>query len=929
MKCGKFDFLKLFLFQFTLDEWSAHVVRLRNSHPTLNFFTTDQLVLLSSQLAKLIHANSALSAQACMLLNLIGPDLNMQELTNFVQTSLRNKEDIEYDDESEKSQEDSGDSDDSMSDDDSSSNEDDEPVDPFKEFEAFPVFAKLREDFSRDLVLASMVKCGTENLDDLMEWCFDNSEMDQEEILNILGEYMARVLHQEVNDTKEASDQSMEEPNVKPAIETTEEQPSLMQTKKLVEYTNLIRFKFDANAEGLLSEKLKEIWNQFLEKVESLEITDYLSFQSLAKCLEELAEFGTNPHRKVFSAFTEGSPNLVVCPDGEMHAQALSFYMLDPEKPLPSLDEILICQPDTPLEQIELICRRAFTDKSGKIYIILHAEKMNYDSGMHLEQLIKKTTVSNHNYRLIFMASKEKNDHSYIVTAFDKYRIQVPSLPHEDKVQSYLLQHLNSGIQADPDHSRLRIIKSKESGNGKSLVAQRLSELIPDCQRNILQLHDNTVDCNKIISTWLQEVEHYKIDVFHLDITPAVHCGRADLIFSLSVLGGLSDSNGQIWLSSKKSYHIVELTSAAVVVDQEVATEKSGKETPMIPFEDYVPFVLCLAPRETAELLAANPDAQAEFLPGQKDGSWTFMFDHAKYLSDVFQRPFFYLHLWGEQETRNLLNHSSYDVRQMKDITSLHNCLTTLLRSCPVNTPTWMELTHFASFLNAQLRSSENSIFCNTELMKEDFPGMKIFVVAFLIQMSKDFATRSVEISDQSQGEGFSKPEIKDRQRWENSPHPYIFFNDDGHSMSFYGFRLQNLNLVDERSGEVLVHNIMARELYDGLVRNKVIFNRAFDDASSAEKISDLCKVFGIGIDLGNPDKSYELTSDNVMKLLAIYMRFRSNIPVVIMGETGSGKTRLIKFMCDLIRKGKEAEKLIRQLEEIEEFLSQFAKARK
>ena len=30
---------------------------------------------------------------------------------------------------------------------------------------------------------------------------------------------------------------------------------------------------------------------------------------------------------------------------------------------------------------------------------------------------------------------------------------------------------------------------------------------------------------------------------------------------------------------------------------------------------------------------------------------------------------------------------------------------------------------------------------------------------------------------------------------------------------------------------------------------------------------------------------------------------FRSGIPVVIMGETGCGKTRLVKFMCDLQRK--------------------------
>ena len=31
--------------------------------------------------------------------------------------------------------------------------------------------------------------------------------------------------------------------------------------------------------------------------------------------------------------------------------------------------------------------------------------------------------------------------------------------------------------------------------------------------------------------------------------------------------------------------------------------------------------------------------------------------------------------------------------------------------------------------------------------------------------MSKDFAIRSIEISDESQGKGFCKPEIQDRQR--------------------------------------------------------------------------------------------------------------------------------------------------------------------
>ena len=39
-----------------------------------------------------------------------------------------------------------------------------------------------------------------------------------------------------------------------------------------------------------------------------------------------------------------------------------------------------------------------------------------------------------------------------------------------------------------------------------------------------------------------------------------------------------------------------------------------------------------------------------------------------------------------------------------------------------------------------------------------------------------------------------------------------------------------------------------------------------------------------------DPDPTYELTMDNLLKIIAIYMRLRANIPVIIMGETGCGK---------------------------------------
>ena len=309
-------------------------------------------------------------------------------------------------------------------------------------------------------------------------------------------------------------------------------------------------------------------------------------------------------------------------------------------------------------------------------------------------------------------------------------------------------------------------------------------------------------------------------------------------------------------------------------------------------------------------MLIQHPELRNELLGGTNPGEWIYLFDLQNYYTQVFQRPFMYLSLWRNPQN-GLLDYCVYN-GQPQDISFQYDCLETLLGSCSVKNPTWMELTHFASFLNVQLSSSENSIFCNADLMGEDFPGMKTFVVRFLIQMAKDFATRSVKISDQSHGESFSRLTLDDRNSWETTPHPYIFFNDDGHSMSFFGFRLDGqLNLIDERSGQVLEPQIMTRALYDGLTRNGVRFNIPFDGKSETEKITDLCHIFGVQTNLPNPDGTYELTSDNVMKMLAIYTRFKSNIPVVIMGETGSGKTRLVKFMCDILKQGQNINNLL------------------
>ena len=95
----------------------------------------------------------------------------------------------------------------------------------------------------------------------------------------------------------------------------------------------------------------------------------------------------------------------------------------------------------------------------------------------------------------------------------------------------------------------------------------------------------------------------------------------------------------------------------------------------------------------------------------------------------------------------------------------------------------------------------------------------------------------------------------------------------------------------------------MSPKLYKRLKHQGVNFSDDYHNWKKSKMIAKLSLVMGMDR-LCDPDKTYILTVDNLVKILAIQMRFRCGIPVVIMGETGCGKTRLIRYMCDLARKG-------------------------
>lgn len=293
--------------------------------------------------------------------------------------------------------------------------------------------------------------------------------------------------------------------------------------------------------------------------------------------------------------------------------------------------------------------------------------------------------------------------------------------------------------------------------------------------------------------------------------------------------------------------------------------------------------------------------------------------DTQEFESEGVQRPYQYLKRFNINVNLDHFNYKTGSV-EGNEVDCLHH----LLANCGVEDPSWAELKHFTWFLNLQLKDCENSGFCDPNFFGNVLNGFKSFIVKFMIHMARDFASPSLNISDQSpslltqsDNDDDLLARLSIRKRWENESHPYIFFNEDHLTMTFLGFHVsQNstrniVDVVDPKTNKVLMGNVMSLDLFQGLQNQRISFSEDFDQLPRETKIQKISYVVGAKIRKHfDPDPTYELTSDNVMKMLAIHMRFRCEIPVIIMGETGCGKTRLVKFLCDLQREGRDVENM-------------------
>ncbi|XP_035382020.1 E3 ubiquitin-protein ligase rnf213-alpha-like isoform X2 [Electrophorus electricus] len=671
-------------------------------------------------------------------------------------------------------------------------------------------------------------------------------------------------------------------------------------------------------------EKIVMLWKTYHSKLSGLVSDKFVDLDVLGETLNHLAKSATfTVKRKLAFSLEEDKPNLITCKGVEILPLFLSLYS-DNDQPLPSIDEVLVCTPDTTAEEVELIIRRAVQPGSTheKIYSLLNADKLNHDVSRKFESIFYKLSKSlgdtcPNNYHLIIFCDS-KAHHSYVATAFDVYKKTVTERPNRnEEIKQYLRYKHQTSSEAKTGFSKLhsneqfqlrtKLILSEHAGMGKSLYVKNLVSVSEENLKSegfthkTIRISESQMRTEDI-ATQLQQYEDKPLDkvprVFHFDIPPVVSKGLYRFLIQLFVLRRIQCPDGRIWRCNDSHIYLVEYTKRK---NRECDRHNSEISSQMEDiFLEMFPSVKCLSPEETV----THPEQD-----GSCDKDYQLM-HNSEFCSEAFQRTYQYF----KRYKMNSLENFFFIPGSVED--SPKEWLECLLHFCDIKNPSWGELRNFTHFLNSQLKKCEQSIFCS-EAVRDCLTGFKTFVVKFMITMSKDFSMRSLTTSDDSDekesnavGEDTVLKEFQLRRRWEQQAHPYILFNADNESMSFLGFHIHKLDAVDAQTKVVVEKNIIDKRLFNQLKTQRVPFNIDFETMKRSAQLEIISRVLGVN-SVTDPDDTYQLTLDNVMKILAIHLRFECDIPVIIMGETGCGKTRLVQFMCDLLRSGKKRQNLI------------------
>jgi len=572
---------------------------------------------------------------------------------------------------------------------------------------------------------------------------------------------------------------------------------------------------------------------------------------------------------------------------------------------IPIAQNILICNKDSSKEEIIAFLYRAILCQFHSCFIIGGIESLEFEQKNIFLSVLNKLLFENNGIfkSCLIILSINKSTEIYKSLCSMKYKKTFYS-QIEKELQKQTLDNINN----------IKIISSDKSGIGKSTKIK--NEIIKN-EKLYIYFPLGGVFTRKEIIQRLKKFENQKNAAIHLDLFDT---DNIDLMLDFL-----------FWILITRLYKVNE-DIVYLLEDTQIYIE--------IPNG----FINFFAKFQILDLIPKN--LQYKLLIKQKE---PLIVDNK--LDSNIQIVSNYLKLMeeGKIDTKDLYipNVTQDDIKLISEqektlynakIISQDECQRLILEAFNKENenlfPSYYQLTTFIDVLAEQFKKFNQSYVINAAQLKygvKNLSKVRTSIIDNFIKLSSYFTegafTHLINTQNLTHNILFGKYNEKEDIKkainsLANDNHFIISFDKIKHSLFFFHEgNKESFTIITNKTPEDLEYQTFIQLLNSQKTGKEKITLPDFKDEknNTIYFLKELKEILNINnpitdeekkeddkyLSLKEITKNYAITPDNFIKMILILLRIRSNIPVIMMGETGCGKTALIKKLAELKNNGK------------------------
>ena len=598
-----------------------------------------------------------------------------------------------------------------------------------------------------------------------------------------------------------------------------------------------------------------------------------------------------------------------VCEELEKNLYQIYKYLTGNE---PIAQNILLINKMTTNEEITAFLYRAILCKFNSCFFIAGLESLDSEK--------KGTILDLLNY---FFQKEDKKIKSYLILLFDNNNSDIYKSLSMKRYRNILNLDKKKFEKITYKSNDIQIIKSDKSGVGKSKIIE--SDIEKAGKKRIYFPFGETFSQENLISRF-KKLEINDNCVLHLDLNDSDKPNlMMEVLFSI-LITRFYGQNEDIFYLPKNIPVKIEIPNT------------------FINFFEKFPLLNLF---EIKEITIKN--LEPLIIPENKDvpEDIEIVYNYLSYLEEN-KIDFYDLILPGitpdyfkNREITEDLNHKHTQRTtslKMKKLLSSEECKNLIMKKLNIEEPNYYQIKSFINVLAVQLKRLNRNAYLNAFNLIDNYQRklcpVRTFIVNSFIKLTSHFTKGAYTKLLQSQDELGKKEfgiyeekkdlekainklakDVEDVVSYDKIDPSLVFFHENTSELFSI---ITNKAKDDEEYKELL--NLMNSQSFFRLEKIKELPN--YRNYTQEQFLTELKNILDIKNPV-KPDKSnerksleeiagdYVITADNFVKMILILIRIRSNIPVIMMGETGCGKTSLIRKLSEMKNEGEQKLKIL------------------